>query len=298
MKILLIGATGYIGSAVAEALLAAGHSVTGLARSPEAEQTLKQRGIAPVAGDLKASLSLPGAVEGCDGVIFAGTTNDGHLDTEAVVTLLSALKGSNRAFIYTSGIWVLGNTGDTAVDETAPLHPPPIVSWRPEVERVVLEAANEGVRTIVIRPAIVYGRGQGLPGLYIQSANQYGSAHYIGDGENRWPMVEVEDLASLYVLALEKAPAGSLYHGVDGPSFKTRDIAEAASFGADAGGKVAPWPVPDAQERMGVYLVDALLLDQNVSGEKAKQELGWAPRGVSVVQDLRYGSYAMNRVNP
>lgn len=298
MKVFLTGATGYIGSAVAEALLAAGHSVAGLARSQEAEQKIRSAGMTPVWADLKSPESLTAHARTVEAVIHAGTTNDGRADADAVHALMAGLTGTGGCFIYTSGIWVLGNTGDVAADESAPLQPPPIVAWRPGLDQAVLNAAGPGLRTIVIRPAIVYGRGQGLPGMFVQSAIESGAARYIGDGENRWPMVHVEDLAALYVRALEKAEPGSLFHGVDGPSFRTREIAEGASFGADAGGRTESWPVEDAKKVLGSYLVDALLLDQVVSGEKAKNLLGWNPGELSVLEDLRYGSYTTRRINP
>lgn len=290
MKIFLTGATGYIGSAVAEALQAAGHTVVGTARNVEAEQTLKQRGITPVRADLKEPKSLTVGLEGCDGAIHAGTTNDGRADGEAVSTMLAELK--HKPFVYTSGAWLLGNTGDQPAAEDAPLNPPPIVAWRPAVEKDVLAGG------VVVRPGIVYGRGGGLPGMFIQSANETGAARYIGDGQNRWPLVEVEDLADLFVKALEQGKAGDVFHGVDGTAFRAKEIAEAASFGADAGGRTESWPVAEATEKLGPYLVEALLLDQVVSGEKAKRVLGWSPKAISLLEDLRYGSYAMTRINP
>jgi nucleoside-diphosphate-sugar epimerase len=297
MKIFVTGATGYIGSAVAEALQAAGHAVAGLARSVEAEQTLKSRSITPVLGDLKAPKSLIAGVENCDGVIHAGTTNDGHQDGDAITQMLGSLRGSYKPFVYTSGIWVLGNTGDIPATEESPLNPPAISGWRPRVEREVLAAGSAGVRAIVVRPAVVYGWGLGLPGLFVQTANEKGAAFYIDSGENRWAFVHVEDLADLYVRLVEKGTSG-IYHGVDGSPVKTRDIAEAASFGAGAGGKTESWTAVQAGERYGAALVEALLLDQVVSGEKAKRELGWAPKAVPIGEDLRFGSYAMARINP
>lgn len=297
MRIFLTGATGYIGSAVAEALLAAGHSVAALARNIEAGQTIRDRGMTPVPGDLKSPPSLASRMDSVDGAIHAGATNDGHTDTEAVTAMLEALKGTNKPFVYTSGIWVLGNTGDRPADESAPLKPVRMVEWRPAAEQRVLEAAKQGVRGIVIRPAIVYGRGGGIPGMLVQSANESGAARYIGDGQNRWPVVHVEDLADLYVRAVEKAPPGTLLHAADGSAYRLKEIAEAASFGADAGGRIVSLPFEQASGKLGP-LAEAFILDQVVSAEKAKQMLGWNPHAVGILEDLRYGSYAMARINP
>jgi len=115
MKVFLIGATGYIGSVVAEALLAAGHEVTGLSRSTESDDTLRSRGVNPVRADLKnpATLTLP-----ADGIIFAGSTNDGPVDMNAMRALLTG-----KPFIYTSGIWILGDTHGQVYDESSPVNP-------------------------------------------------------------------------------------------------------------------------------------------------------------------------------
>ncbi|MGI8741874.1 MAG: NAD-dependent epimerase/dehydratase family protein [Bryobacteraceae bacterium] len=297
MKIFLTGATGYIGSAVAEALLAAGHTIAGLARSAEAVQQIRDRGMTPVQGDLKSPPGLVPQMAAVDGVIHAGTTNEGHADADAVFAMLKALEDTGKPFVYTSGIWVIGNTGDRPADESAAVQAPSIVAWRPAVERTVLDAARQGVRAIVIRPAIVYGRGGGIPAMFIQSAQESGAARYIGDGMNRWPMVHVEDLADLYVRAVDRAPTGTLLHAADGSAVRVKEIAEAASFAADAGGRTESWPIDQAREKLGP-LAEALLLDQIVSGDKAKQTLGWSPRAVGILDDLRYGSYAMSRINP
>src|SRR5438270_792345 len=131
MNIFLTGATGYIGSAVAAALLEAGHSVTGLARSDEAAGLLHLNGIAPFHGDLKSPSGLLQAAAPSDAVIHTGTTNDGELDQRAVRTLLQAVIGSGKPFVYTSGVWVLGDTGGRVADENWPVNPVPLVAWRP-----------------------------------------------------------------------------------------------------------------------------------------------------------------------
>ncbi len=133
--------------------------------------------------------------------------------------------------------------------------------------------------------------------MFVQSAQETGAARYIGEGLNRWPLVHIEDLADLYVRALEKAPAGTLLHAADGDAVRVKEIAEAASFGADAGGRTESWPVEDATRKLGP-LVEALLLDQVVSSVKARETLGWNPHAVGILDDLRYGSYAMVRINP
>src|SRR5579864_3525326 len=222
MNIFLTGATGYIGSAVADAFMKAGHSVTGLARSDEAAGKLRLKGVTPHHGDLTSPASLTGAANALDGVIHTGTTNDGGLDQAAVRAMLDALKGSGKPFVYTSGVWVLGNTGDTPADESAPLKPLALVAWRPAVERMVLDSAQQGVRAIVIRPGLVYGRGGGIPADLVKSARENGAARYVGTGENRWPVIDVDDLADLYLRAFERAGAGTLLYAADSSAYRVK----------------------------------------------------------------------------
>jgi nucleoside-diphosphate-sugar epimerase len=293
MEVFLTGATGYIGSAVAEALQKAGHKVSGLARDAEKAKALEARGVRAVQGDLLNPKGVGAEAAHADGVIHTANTNDANgarVDAAVVRAILKNLEGSGKVFIYTSGVWVLGSTGSNVADESAPVNPTPLVAFRPAVEQEVLGSKNNGVRAIVIRPAVVYGRGKGMPTAFSQSARDTGAARYIGDGESRWAFVDVDDLAQLYVLALEKGTAGSLYNAAHGPSYRVQQVAEAASIGAGAGGKTQAIPLEEARKTMGAF-ADALVLDQQVSGEKAMKELGWAPRAASVLEDLKAGSY-------
>lgn len=286
LNVFLTGATGYIGGAVADALLRAGHSVVGLARSDQAARRLTAKEITPFHGDLNSPAGLARAAAESDAVIHTGTTNDGNLDQAALRAMLDALRDSSKPLIYTSGIWVLGDTGGRIADETWPLNPAALVAWRPEAEQMVLRAAPAGVRSIVIRPGVVYGRGGGIPAEFVRSARETGAARFVGTGDNRWPMVHVEDLAELYVLALQRAPSGTIFHATDGSSYRVREIAEAASLGAGALGRTQSWPLDKARKTLGAY-ADALVLDQLVTSENAKSTLSWKLWTVSVVEDLR-----------
>ena len=294
MEVFLTGATGYIGSAVAEALQKAGHKVTGLARSPEKAKQLEARGIRASLGDLLKPETVAAPARAAEGVIHTANTNDANAaqaDAAVVRAILKTLEDTGKPFVYTSGVWVLGSTGNKVADEQTALNPTPLVAHRAAVEQEVLAYNARGVRTVVIRPALVYGRGGSIPRMIVQSARDTGAARYVGDGENRWPFVDVDDLAQLYVLALQKAPPGSLYHGAQGPSYRVREVAEAASIGAGAKGKTQATPLDEARKTMHAF-ADALVLDQQVSGEKARKELGWSPRAGSVLDDLKTGSYA------
>ena len=291
MQVFLTGATGYIGTAVADRLRAAGHKLTGLARSDTAADRLTAAGIRPVRGDFSDPQSVGSAARSADGVISLATTYNPAVDGPAIDAILEALAGSDKPFVYTSGIWSHGDTGGVVVDETTPPKPAALVQWRVAVEDRVREGAKRGIRTVVIRPAIVYGRGGGIPAGFVDSARKEGAARYVGTGENRWPFVHVDDLADLYLLALKRAPAGSLLLGVSGPSHPVREVAAAASRGAGAGGRTTAWPLEEARKTLGAY-ADALVLDQQASGRRAQETLNWRPQRPDVLEDIERGSYA------
>jgi nucleoside-diphosphate-sugar epimerase len=290
MHVFLTGASGYIGSAVAERLRAAGHLVTGLARSDAAASRLSAAGIQPIRGNFAEPASINAAAGAADGVISMATTYDPDVDGPAIDAILTALAGSNKPMIYTSGIWSHGDTGGKVVDESSPPRPATLVQWRQAVEERVLDAAREGIRTVVIRPAIVYGRGGGIPAGFVDSTRNEGAARFVGTGQNRWPFVHVDDLADLYLLALERAPAGTLLLAVHGRSYSVREVAAAASRGAGGGGRTIEWSLEDARKTLGAY-ADALVLDQQASGNRAKELLGWSPSRPDIITEIEHGSY-------
>jgi nucleoside-diphosphate-sugar epimerase len=218
-------------------------------------------------------------VRTCDAAVHAAVEYSAEvqrLDRSVVEAVGEGFSGSGKAFLYTSGIWVMGDTGGRIVDETSPVHPTPLVAWRPEHEQLVLKAS--GFRGIVIRPAVVYGRGGGLVGGFARAGAATGVVQIVGTGENRWPLVDVEDLADLYVLALN-AEAGSVYFAAAGPSIPVRSLAAHAAPGA----QVQAVPVEEARKTMGP-LADALVLDQQVTAKKAVEELRWNPSRPGVLQ--------------
>jgi nucleoside-diphosphate-sugar epimerase len=266
--------------------------VAGLARSDASATKLRTAGISAVPGDFSDPKSIGSAARAADGVISTATTYDPSIDGPAIEAMLDALSGSNKPLIYTSGIWSHGDTGGKVVDETTPPRPAELVQWRQGVEERVLEGAGRGIRSVVIRPAIVYGRGGGIPAGFVDSAQRDGAAQYVGTGDNRWPFVHVDDLADLYLLALEKARPATLLLGVAGPSYRVRDVATAASRGAGAGGKTVALPLEEARKKLGAY-ADALVLDQQASGRHAEELLGWRPYRPDVLEDIERGSYAL-----
>lgn len=288
MKILITGATGYIGSAVAAALADAGHEVLALVRSDDTEATVRGHGWSPVRGDLRDPGRLRELAASAEAVIHAANTGGeeaAEIDEAAAKAFLAALEGSGKPFLYTSGVWVLGDTHGTIVDERARLNEPAALSsWRRELEPEITRAAGRGVHSVVIRPGVVYGRGGGLPGMLAR-----GELPVVGDGRQRWPLVHVDDLADLYLRALE-APAGSILHGTDGWAAMV-ELAIAGRVGAGAGTDVERLDLDSAREKLGAF-ADALALDQRVAADRTRELTGWRPAAMPAIEELIVGSYA------
>ena len=282
MKVFVTGGTGYIGSAVALRLKKAGHDVSALVRSKEKSAALQASGVKLVTGDLGNPAGYAAAAYGAQAFVHTAhdPASDGvEKDRKAIATARELLRGSvGGTFIYTSGIWVLGDTGGELVDETCKTNPAKLVAWRVAHEQQALELANEGIRSVVVRPGIVYGGANGgIPATLFGTALKHGSAQIVGEGANHWPLVHLDDLAELYVRLVERAPAGSIFHATDASTHRLRDIAEAASRAAGKEGAVSVLPVEKARASMGPF-ADALALDQKVSSDKARTELDWRPR--------------------
>ena len=159
-------------------------------------------------GDLRDTTAVREAARQSDAVIHLAMESSSAavaLDRALIDAVVAALQPSGKPFIYTSGIWVMGSTAGQVADESTPVNHTPLVAWRPAHEQLVLHAA--GVRGIVIRPAMVYGGSGGFLREFVLAPNTQGAVRYIGSGENRWPFVHVDDLADLYVRALQASPA-------------------------------------------------------------------------------------------
>ncbi len=288
MKVFITGATGYVGFNVASAFRRAGHEVWGLARSEEKARMLSQNEIHPVIGSMQKPESYEKTAEECSVLVHAAADMSGdtvELDRRTVETFLRASKAGARpkTVIYTSGVWVHGNTGDRLVDETAPLSPAKLVAWRPGHERMVLEA--DGIRGIVIRPGCVYGRQGSLTNSWFEGAYTERALKVIGDGTNRWSMVHVDDLALGYVRAAESWLEGEIFNICDSSRSTVTEMALAAARAAGYTGKIQYIPLEEAAKTMGPF-AECLALDQHVDRTKAMRLLYWIPRHQSFVDGI------------
>ena len=292
MDVFLTGGTGLVGSAVLAALLADGHTVRALARSDASAATLEAAGATVVRGDVDDAALLAEAARTADGFIHTAAAADGKdADRDAALldAVLPVLAGTGKPYVHTSGVWV---HGAGQIDEDTPFAPPQLTAWRLPLDARVRAAAADGIRSVVIAPGIVHGKGAGLPNV-VKSGPRTddGALVLTGSGDQHWTTVEAGDLGRLYALAFANAEPGSYYLGVSGQNPTVREIGEAADRGAGGDGRVVGSSNEETEARIGV-LAGALDLDQQATGQKARTELGWTPTGVTLLEDLESGSYA------
>ena len=202
----------------------------------------------------------------------------GAVDSTAVRSLLDAGRGSRelKALVYTSVLFVLGDTGDVPAPEALAENPPAYAAPRAQAERQVLRAGEGEMTCAVIRPGMVYGGGRGGSGSELfRGAVEDGAPTYVGGGANRWSLVHRGDVAELYRLVVERR-AGGIFHAVDGRPLAVREVAEHVSRAAGAGGQIRSVTVEQARQELGAF-ADALCLDQ-VADASRSRTLGWGPR--------------------
>ena len=285
MRIVLTGATGYIGSRLLTRLVTDGHEVTALVRGAAAAAKAEAGGVRPVVGDLYDAEWVTARFAPADGVVHTAAAGDGtseQMDRAVTAAAVRALGGTDRPYVHTSGIWIYGD--NRAITEESPFAPPALTAWRTAVERTVLDA---DVATTIVTPAIVYGHGAGIPAGVLGGRDDRGRVPLVGAGDQHWTTVHVDDVAALYALVLEHGEALGYLIAASGDNPTVRELGEAAAGPAG----VAPESAEASRQRLGAAFADALLLDQAAEGAKAKA-LGWKPAGPALVEELRSGSYA------
>jgi nucleoside-diphosphate-sugar epimerase len=285
MRIFLTGATGYIGAAVLDALVRGGHDVTALVRNNEKARSVAKRAAHPVIGNLEEPESFRASADAQDGYVHAAyDTRSGRgpaIEQAALEAILAAAKRprtagptlAKRFVIYTSGVWILGRTPEPAAED-APINPIAASSFRPAHEQLVLDAACDSLRTIVVRPGVVYGGGNGMVGDIFKAASN-GLVRVVGDGNNHWPLVYDRDLADLYARLAAHADASGIFHANDEGDERVNDIVGAIKPYLPVKPDVRHVPIDEARHKMGP-VADALALDQLVRSPRARA-LGWTP---------------------
>ena len=296
MRVFLTGATGYIGSAVLDALLRGGHQTTALVRDREKAARLHARGVEPIVGSLSAPGGWRDAAEGQDAVIHTAMDYSGSGPESDRLAVRAILSAKPPLFVYTSGVWVLG-PAPSPVDETVSLsNPAEFSAWRVEHEKAVLAANEPGHRTVIVRPGIVYGGARGIVSDMLRDATN-GIVRVIGDGTNHWPLVYDRDVAELYARLLVAPDASGVYHATDEADETVNEIVEAVRAAVPQPASLRHVPLPEARKKLGPY-ADALALDQVVRSRRSRA-LGWAPalRSVStniprLLEEFRRGKEA------
>jgi len=288
-KILITGITGYIGGTIAEKLLKKNYKVMGLIRNDRHAEELRSWGIEPIIGNIHDETVLRAAVSEADAVIHNADSAD---DAYAADSFVNIMEGSGKTLIFTSGSAIFGGKengeGNSFVfTEDIPLNPRLEMASRVLINDYILQAAQKNIRSIVIVPTMVYGEGLGLKKESIQLpaligfSKEKGHGIFFGKGENIWSNVHIEDIAELYILALEKAEAGSIYYAENGSS-TIKNIAENISK------KYALRPaisvnIQEAVNRFGPaggYF--GFASNSLCNADKARTELGWKPQYNSI----------------
>ncbi len=321
MKILVTGATGYIGGAAAKALRQAGHKVSGLARSESSAARLIQAGVSPVRGDFADAASLATAVKAAEVIVstasigsLGGDADTFRRDRDAVRVMLAALDGSGKTLLFTSGSAVVGTfadgeASDVVYDEdvalplpepvfapdSANVHPMVVAGFgaamaaRIETEKDVIGAS--GIRGVVMRPGLVYGAGGSydIPQL-IALARKTGAGPHLGTGGTLQGFVHIDDLAELFRRAVERAPKAAVLHGVVG-EVRQRDLAAAISRMIGAGDWTEGFSLEQMFRTAGSVGI-SLSVNKRLSADKPRRITGWSPTRTDILHDVEFGSYA------
>jgi nucleoside-diphosphate-sugar epimerase len=280
VRVFVLGGTGSIGLPTLRELRRRGHDVSALARSDVSTAKVSEMGATPVSGNIAAPEQWAGRLPVVDAVIHAAcdfSTEMGATDRRLLDVLLPSLavQPKKPRFIYTGGCWLFGATGNDIATEETSFCPLPAFAWMvPQLQRILKAPEVDG---IVIHPAMVYEPGGGVFRRLAQEAVERDAIRVVGSEQVRWPLVHTEDLAQLYVRALERAPVRSSYIGVSIAGLAVGRIARAF---AKRFGTRDPTPHIVSAEMIAAELGEwtrGYAIDQQLSGAKARRDLGWTP---------------------
>lgn len=290
MRIFVTGATGFIGSAIVQDLITAGHTVLGLARSEEKAAELVAVGAEAHRGSLGDLESLQQGASRSDGVIHTAFNHDFSTyaancedDRHVIEALGAGLAGSARPLVVTSGTAVVQNVaGQPSREDAAPVRSADVPRAASDEAAAALVATG-GNASVVRLPQVHNTVMQGFVTYVVAAAGEKGVSAYVGDGANRWPAAHVLDVARLYRLALEKAEPGAIYNAVAEEGIRLREIAEVVGRRFDLPVRsIAP---EEAEDHFG-WLAPFAMRDMPASSDLTRHKLGWLPTGPGLLADL------------
>lgn len=304
MKTIVIAASGYIGNVIAERLANEGFSVTGTTRSQESASKLQKQGVTPLIATLEDPVPIIKKLDAADAVVYCAyaynsidtARNEIESGKSHLSKIFSAMKNSNKHFVLISGTGVVPDSTDLVYDEDTPLPPSqsPVTIARRNLEQEVIAESKNGIKSVVLRPPCVYGRGGSfiVPRFLLDHALKARESVYVeGSENNKRSTVHVEDLADLVLLSLQKARAGSIYCTGAESGITTLSIAQSISRCAGLGGKVRAVSLEESRQIFG-HWGEWWSMSNQTSGNKARSELGWNPYRLSLLDEIEKGSYS------
>jgi nucleoside-diphosphate-sugar epimerase len=295
MRVFITGASGWIGSAVVDELLGAGHEITGLARSDASAAALTAKGVRVRRGDLDDPDGIRRGAEAAEAVIHLANKHDfsdpaasNAAERAAVQAIGDALAGTDRPFLLASGVGMLAPGKAATENDASPFHGPD--SPRGGAESLAFDFVDRGVHSVSLRfPPTVHGTADhGFIAALAAIARAKGVSGYPGDGTHRWAAVHLSDAARLVGLGLAKAPAGARLHAVAEEGIPARDIA--AAIGRAFGLPVASIAPDDVQDHFG-WIGTFFAMDMSATSDITQELLGWTPTGPGLIEDLDAGAY-------
>jgi nucleoside-diphosphate-sugar epimerase len=296
MRVFVTGASGWIGSASVDELLAAGHQITGLARSDASAASLDAKGVAVLRGDIDDLDVIRAGADAAEAVLHLAYKHDwsdtaaaAATERAAVQAIGDVLEGTGKPFLFASGVAGLASAGPADEEQPNPSRGPE--SARGGAENLAFDFVERGVHSVALRfsPTVHGRRDHGFMARIVDVAREKGVAGYPGEGTNRWAAVHRSDAARMVALGLAKAPAGAKLHAVGEEGVASRDIAEAiGEFLRVPVTSIAP---DDVQAHFG-WIGAFLGMEMSASSTATQELLGWTPTGPTLLEDIAAGAYS------